>query len=140
VCFFKCDELGGTEKRVGLQEISLEETLDKVMGRKENKSKRLLKVIVKEGSMIVAYIFTRAWRGCKIHKKLKIDGKNRYKLIIDKAEKWKVISVFILGIREYVESLRLRLGLLTQQATAENILCEKQQCEAPFLTVHCLMI
>jgi len=121
--FFNCRDLGGTEKWVKLQEISPEEMLEKVTGE-TNRPTQVLKVAIKDNEKEVAHIIMKAWKGCRLHRRLR-KYKEGYRLEIDKIEKWKVLSVFIIGIREYVDALRMRIELATRKATTENILCEE---------------
>lgn len=68
----------------------------------------------------------KAWKGCKIRKKLKKIN-DAYKLVEEIGGKWKVISIFIVGIREYVENIGMRIELATRRASMENILCEETE-------------
>ena len=63
---------------------------------------------------------------CKIYRKTQ-EAKNRYRLVIEDVKGWRIISVFIVGVREYVENLKLRIELATRKALTENILCEEQK-------------
>ncbi len=123
--FFSCGELGGTEKWVELQEISPEEMLEKVMGESDRPT-QMLKVTIKDNGKNVAYIVIKAWKGCRLHRRLR-RYREGYRLEIDRIERWKVLSVFMMGIREYVEALRMRIELATRKAITENILCEEEQ-------------
>jgi len=125
--FFKCNDTSSLEKWVELQEISPEEALEKVLGRgNSSKQSPTLKVAIKEDSNIVAYIILRAWKGCKIHKGLKKDRGSGYKLVITDTKGWRLLSIFIIGIREYVENLKTRIELAAHEANVENVLCEEQ--------------
>ena len=127
--FFECDKLGGVEKWVELQEISPEEMLSKVMGGsgKGSREGRVLKITVKYEGENVAYIVMRVWKGCKVRKRIRRYRryKRGYRLVIDEVQGWRLVSVFIIGVPEYVEALKLRIELAARQATTENVTCEE---------------
>lgn len=128
--FFECDKLGGVEKWVELQEISPEEMLSKVMGEESGKGSRegqVLKITVKYEGENVAYIVMRVWKGCKVRKRIRRYRryKRRYRLVIDEVQGWRLVSVFIIGVPEYVEALKLRIELAARRATTENVTCEE---------------
>ena len=127
--FFQCGDLGGTEKWVELHEISTEEMLGKIMGKTDEKNRQTIKIVIKKDAKTVGHVVMKAWKGCKIHKRLRKRSKDEYKLVIDNVEPWKIISVIIVGIREYVENLGMRIELATRRASVENILCEEEQAE-----------
>ena len=68
--FFNCKDLGGTEKWVELQEICPEEMLEKVMSETGSPT-QVLKVTIKDGEKSVAHIIMRAWKECRLHRRLR---------------------------------------------------------------------
>jgi len=139
--FFQCEDTTSLEKWVGLQEISLMEMLKKVIYIENNENKELkvfINRIMSEGSnkesRPVAMLILKAWKGCRIVKRLRRDDRRGYRIETD-AKRWRVVSVFMFGIREYIDVLKQRIEMATRPATMNNLLCFEEQSDTT-LMVH----
>ncbi|WP_187286341.1 hypothetical protein [Desulfurococcus mucosus] len=146
---FKCKNTGGLSKWVELHsDNSLKEILDKLLGKNEDALKKgralVVKIPVREkgsngesakerekkgsGERLAAYIAMTAWEGCIVYKRIRQGkrGRNRslqWSNLEEMAEPWRMISVFMVGLQEYVDALSLEIELASRRAGLENIIC-----------------
>uniref|UniRef100_UPI00064F5D80 hypothetical protein n=1 Tax=Desulfurococcus mucosus TaxID=2275 RepID=UPI00064F5D80 len=142
---FKCDNTGGLSKWVELHsDNSLEKILNKLLGKNEDALKKGRALVVKipvrekggggkEGKdsreKLVAYIAMTAWEGCIVYKRIKQGKRDQSRsrqwsnLEVVAVEPWRMISVFMVGLQEYVDALSLEIELASRRAGPENLIC-----------------
>jgi len=123
--FFQCSDTTSLEKWVEIHRISPIEMLRKVI-QLEGKGDRELEILISKGngesSELLAALIFKAWKGCDINRRLRKDNRNGYRIEAN-VERWRLVSVFIFGVREHVETLKQFIGSMMRPAKAENWLC-----------------
>jgi len=115
------------EKWIDLQNISMDEALRKLLGIDESKDEKrskstLLRVIIKDNYRPVAQVVMRAWKDCKIDVRLRPRMRKSGKYELGEHLIRLLISIFVIGIQEYVEYLRFRIELILRRTTEEKII------------------
>ena len=123
VKLFNCSHLNTVEKWVDLQNISAIEALSKLLGldRERKSNPNLLRIIIKDNDKPVAQVILRAWKGRKINVRQRTKRGKGVKFEVYPIG-WRLISVFMIGIQEYIEGLQLQFELNARRATDKNLM------------------